>query len=93
MTRPEVPESKVWRMSSVTEAGPRTCGVLGVPSALPLRIGANGCRFIMSVPAAPVTMMIRTGKPAKDNAVFAAALMLVHVDGRRTTCWAYLRLS
>jgi arginase family enzyme len=33
------------------------------------------------------------GKPVGNNAVFAAKLILVHVDGRRTSCWAYLRLS
>jgi hypothetical protein len=47
----------------------------------------------MSVPAALDYKVIRTGKPAQDNAVFAAALMFVHVGGRRTSCWVYLRLS
>jgi hypothetical protein len=75
-------------MSSETAAGPRTWGVSACRRVLPPRISYR-MSFDQSVPAAPVTMMIRTGKPAKDKAVFAAALMLVPVDGRRTSCWAY----
>ena len=39
----------------------------------------NGCRLIMSAPPLPSTsMVIRTGKPAGNTDILAAALMIVH---------------